>query len=228
MPKKKTAADPPLSPTANIHVGLLQKAGAAFTSAKWSSPGKLSKKLQPKLFGCSSLQVRDEKAMIGEEVLLDGEDLYTDGVPSDLEDRYYRYRVDCYNEGKGKACTFNLTYLEQCTKYSGSEWISLPDESEDGSEKLLVNFPKDLVLEGHVRMREKRAVIREHTLQKNNVLKASLAITRTVPLCAEDVDITDLLRAANADREKGWSSDQVIQWEHKVKSCELYGSKGVF
>ena len=100
--------------------------------------------------------------MIGEEVLLDGEDLYTDGVPSDLEDRYYRYRIECYNEGK--ACTFDLTYLEQCIKYTGSEWISLPDESEDGSEKLLKNFPKDLVLAGHVRMREKLAVIREHNL----------------------------------------------------------------
>ena len=83
MPKKKIVSDPPLSPTATIHVGLLQKAGAASTSAKWSSPGATSKKLQPNLFGCSSLQVRNEKAMIGEEVLLDGKDLYTGGVPSD-------------------------------------------------------------------------------------------------------------------------------------------------
>ena len=37
MPKKTIALDPPLSPTANIHVGLLQKASATFTSAKWSS-----------------------------------------------------------------------------------------------------------------------------------------------------------------------------------------------
>ena len=79
------------------------------------------------------------------------------------------------------------------------------------SEKLLDKFPKDLVLEGHVRIREKLTVIREHNLQKNNVLKASLAITRTEPSCAEDVDITDLLQAANADREKGWTSHQVIQ-----------------
>lgn len=73
------------------------------------------------------------------------------------------------------------------------------------------NFPKDLVLAGHVRMREKLAIIREHNLRKNNVLKASLAITRTAPSCAEDVDINDLLKAANGDREKGWNSYQVIQ-----------------
>ena len=79
------------------------------------------------------------------------------------------------------------------------------------SEKLLDKFPKDLVLEGHVRMREKPTFIREHTLQKNNVRKASLAITRTVPSCAEDVDITDLLQATNADHEKGWNSPEVIQ-----------------
>ena len=42
--------------------------------------------LQPNLVACSSLQVCNEKGMIGEEVLLDWEDLYTDGVPSDLED----------------------------------------------------------------------------------------------------------------------------------------------
>ena len=53
--------------------------------------------LQPNLFGCSSLQVRNEKGMIGEEVLLDGEDLYTGGVPSGLEDRYYRCRTGSYN-----------------------------------------------------------------------------------------------------------------------------------
>ena len=155
MPKK--ALNPPLSPITNTHVGLLQKAGAASTSAKWCSLGAISKKLQPNLFGCSSLQVRNEKGMIGEEVLLDGEDLYTDGVPSGQEDRYYRYRVDTYNEGKVR--TFNLTYLEQCIKYSGNEWISLPDDSEDGSEKLLENFPKDLVLAGHVRMREKLVMV---------------------------------------------------------------------
>ena len=209
MQKKMIDSDPPLSPTANIHVGLLQKAGAAFTSAKWSSPGDASKKLQPNLFGCSSLQVQNEKSIIGEEVLLDRKDLYTDGVPSDLEDRYYRYQIDSYNEGK--ATTFNLTYLEQCIKYSGTEWISLPDDSEDGSEKLLDNFPKDLVLQGHVRMRKILAVIREHNLQKNNVLKASLANNRTEPSCAKDVDISDRLQAANADREKGWNSPKVLQ-----------------
>ena len=63
--------------------------------------------------------------MIGEEVLLDGENLFTDGVPSDLEDRYYQYRINTYNEGK--VSTFNLTYLEKCIKYSGNELISLPD-----------------------------------------------------------------------------------------------------
>ena len=115
MPKK--AKDPPLSHITNTHVGLLQKAGAASTSAKWCSPGAISKKLQPNLFGNGSLQVRNEKGMIGEEVLLDGEDLYTNVVPSDLEDRYYRYRIDSCKEGK--VCTFNLTYLEQCIKYSG-------------------------------------------------------------------------------------------------------------
>ena len=71
------------------------------------------------------------------------------------------------------------------------------------TEKLLENFPKDLLIAGHVRMCEKLAVIREHNLRKNNVLKALLAITRTAPSCAEDVDIKDLLKAANADRDKG-------------------------
>ena len=107
MLKKTIALDPPLSPTANVHVGLLHKAGAASTSAKWSSPGATSKKLQPNLFGCSSLQARNEKAMIGEEVLLDGEDLYTDGVPSDLEDRYYRW--SCVGMGSNVFFSFEIS-----------------------------------------------------------------------------------------------------------------------
>ena len=40
----------PLSPTANTHVGLLQKACATSASAKWCSLGAISKKLQPNLF----------------------------------------------------------------------------------------------------------------------------------------------------------------------------------
>ena len=113
-----------------------------------------------------------------------------------------------------KVCTFILTYLEQCIKYSGKEWISLSDDSEDGSEKLLANFPKDLVLEGHLRMRQKLTVISEYNIQKKNVLKASLTIIRTASSCAEDVDIKDLcnqIKAANVDREKGWNSHEVIQ-----------------
>ena len=115
MTKKK--GDPPPSPITDTHVGLLQKAGVAGTSAKWCSPGSSSKKLQRNLFGCGSLQVNNEKGIITDEVLLDGENLYTNGIPSGLEDRYYRYRVDSFEEGKKN--TFNLTYLEQCIKYVG-------------------------------------------------------------------------------------------------------------
>ena len=113
-----------LSPTANTHVGLLQKIGAAGTSAKSGSLGKLSMKRQPNLFDSDFLKVLNEKGVIGKEVLLDGEALYFDGVPSDLENRYFRYQVDSFEEGKKN--TFNLTYLEQCIKYNGKEWISLP------------------------------------------------------------------------------------------------------
>ena len=66
------------------------------------------------LFGWSSLQVRNEKRMIEEEVHLDEEVLCTDGVPSNLEDRYYWYQIDSYIEGR--VSTFNLTSLEQCIK----------------------------------------------------------------------------------------------------------------
>ena len=48
--------------------------------------------------------------MIGEEVLLDGENLYQAGVPSGMEEQYFRYRVDSFEEGKKDA--FHLTYLE--------------------------------------------------------------------------------------------------------------------
>ena len=210
MPKKKI--DPPLSPIADINVGLLQKAGAANPSAKWCSPGESSKKLQRKLFGSGSPQIINEKNMICEEVLLDGEDLYVDGVPDGLEDRYYRYRVDSFEEGKkGNPGTFYLTYLEQCIKHDGKEWISLPDDSEDGSGKFLKNFPKSLVLDGHARMTDKLAIIREYHVQENNVLKASLESSKTEPSRAEDVDVLDLVEAANADRGKGWSSYRVIE-----------------
>ena len=79
----KKILEPPLYLITTTHVGLLQKAGATSTSAKWCSPGATSKKLQPNLFGDVALKVFNEKEMIREEVLLDGEDLYTNGVTSD-------------------------------------------------------------------------------------------------------------------------------------------------
>ena len=87
MPKK--TLDPHLSPITDTHVGLLQKVGAVGTSAKWCSPDAASKKLQPNLFGNSSLKLLNEKRMTGEKFLLHGEDLYIDDIPSELEDRYY-------------------------------------------------------------------------------------------------------------------------------------------
>ena len=123
--------------------------------------------------------------------------------------------MDSFEEGKkGNKGTFNLTYLEQCIKHDGKEWISLPDDSDDGTGKLLNNFPKSLVLDGHARMTDKLAVIREYHLQENNVLQASLKSSKTKPSRPEDVDVSDLVKAANADREKGWSSYQVIEVNH--------------
>ena len=46
-------------------------------------------KRQPNLFGSGSLEVLTEHEMIGEEVLLGGEDLYQEGVPSGMEERYF-------------------------------------------------------------------------------------------------------------------------------------------
>ena len=125
-------------------------------------------KRQPNLFSSGSLKVLNEQGMIGEEVLLDGEDLYQEGVPSGMDERYFRYRVDSFEQGKKN--TFHLTYLEQCIKYDGNEWLTLPDDST-----VLEDFPKSLVLAGHVKMREKMAAIREYHRQKDNILKATLA-----------------------------------------------------
>ena len=205
MPKKKV--DPPSTPPASTHAGLLQKSAAVGTSVKWSSPGELSMKRQPNLFGSGSLVVLNENGMIGEEVLLDGEDLYHEGVPSGMEERYYRYRIDSFEEGKRN--TFHLTYLEQCIKYDGNEWISLPDDS-----LVLEDFPKSHVLAGHVKMREKTAAIREYHRQKDNVLKATLAAQGSEPSIAKDVDVRDIIQAANADRGKGWSSYRVLEVSH--------------
>ena len=87
MRKKKL--DPSPSTPASTHVGLLHKSAVAGASAKWSSPGELPMKRQPNLFGSGSLEVLTEHEMIGEEVLLGGEDLYQEGVPSGMEERYF-------------------------------------------------------------------------------------------------------------------------------------------
>ena len=104
-------------------------------------------KRQPNLFGSGSLKVLNEHGMIGEEVLLDGEDLYQEGVPSGMEEPYFRYRVNSF-------------------EYNGNERISFPDDST-----VLEDFPKSLALADHVKMREKMAAIREYHRQKDNVLE---------------------------------------------------------
>ena len=76
-------------------------------------------KQQSNLFVGGSLKVLNKHGMIGEEVLLDGKDLYQEGVPSGMEERYFRYRVDSFEEGKRN--TFHLTYLEQCINCDDNE-----------------------------------------------------------------------------------------------------------
>ena len=56
------------------------------------------------------LEVLIKKGMIREGVLLDEEELYCDCVPSNLENRFFRYRVNSVEESRKN--NFNLTYLE--------------------------------------------------------------------------------------------------------------------
>ena len=63
--------------------------------------------------------LHNEEGIINEEVLMDGEDIYVGGVPKGLEGRFYRYRVDTFNQGKKN--TYDLTYLEQCLKSDSKE-----------------------------------------------------------------------------------------------------------
>jgi len=205
---KKTKPTENASSIESTHVGLLQKSASAGASAKWHSPGEESKKRQPNLFGCG-LKVINEETMLQEEVLMDGKDIYSNGVPEGLEGRFYRYRIDSWNQGKKN--TFDLTYLDQCVKSDAKEWISLPDDSADGSGKVLTNVNKDLVLEAHVRMRETQASIREYRRQKDSVLKASLIPIKNEPVLAQDVNCDDIIRAANSDRVAGWASYNVLQ-----------------
>ena len=201
----KKALSKPSSPPLDTHTGLLQKSAAAGTSAKWSSsPGQLSKKLQANLFGSSAVKDANKEGMLQQEVLLDGSDIYPDGVPAGLEERYFRYII--HSSNSGKTTTFNLSYLQQCIKHDGNEWISLPDDSE-----LLANVSKELVMDGHVRMRAKQATIREYSKQRDNVLKASIAVPKLQPWHPEDVEVRDIIEAANGDRDKGWASYDVLR-----------------
>ena len=70
----------------NTHVGLLHTPHLTGTSSKCHSPGAESKKRQLNLFGTGSLNFAKETAMLNEEVLMDGDDIYINGVPKRLED----------------------------------------------------------------------------------------------------------------------------------------------
>ena len=76
---------------------------------------------------------------------------------------------------------------------------------------MLEDFPKSLVLAGYVKMREKLAAICKYDRQKDNVLKATLAAQGSEPTIAEDVDVRDIIQVANADRDKGWCSQSVLE-----------------
>ena len=79
MTKMKSGGNPTISN--NTHVGLLHKSSLARTCANWHSPGAESKKRQPNLCGSASLNFVKNTSMIKEEVLIDGADIYTNGVP---------------------------------------------------------------------------------------------------------------------------------------------------
>ena len=79
-----------------------------------------------------------------------------------------------------------------------------------------------MAMSGYVQ--EKLAVSCKYNLQKIDVLKALLAIVRTEPSCAEDVDIHDLLTAINAERDKGWNSTKVIEVSSVCRGSSCFGS----
>ena len=87
--------------------------------------------------------------------------------------------------------------------------ISLADDSS-----VLEDFPKALVLAGHVKTREKIAAIRTYLRQKDNVLKATMAAQGLESSIAKDVNVRDITQAANAVRDKGWSSYRVLEVSH--------------
>ena len=73
------------------------------------------------------------------------------------------------------------------------------------------NVALSVVLSGHVRMLEMKKQVRAHRAQKKKVLEKSLANEREgVPTRKADVDLTDLVKAANLDQKLGWKLDLVI------------------
>ena len=153
--------------------------------------------------------------MKDEEVIMTASDICPNGVPKGLDDRCYRCKVMSYDGSKE---TFNLKYLDQCVRSDGHEWISLLEDYEDESEGIIKNMPRQRVLDAHVRNINVEAKICEYRKAKADVLRASLELEKKKPIRASEVDVMDLVTAANMEREKGWMSQSVLEVSSDVDS----------
>ena len=58
------------------------------------------------------------------------------------------------------------------------------------------------------------AIIREYHCQDDSVLKDKLAAQDLEPSISKDVNVRNIVQAADADRDKGWSSYGVLEVSH--------------
>jgi len=61
--------------------------------------------------------------------------------------------------------------------------VSLVDDSADSSGKVLNHVGKELVLEGHVRMRDMKKKVMQYRVEKAYVLRASLELEKKLSAC---------------------------------------------
>ena len=121
--------------------GMLTKLSNATASGKWKSSTPKKTKEQTTLFGSGMMEIKKEAAMIGQEVLMDPS--VWDNVPKGMEDTLFKYKIDSYSESRKE---FSLKYLALSIKPNGKEWISLPDESKDGQDKIMENDCRDALV----------------------------------------------------------------------------------
>ena len=157
-----------------------------------------NKAKQLSIFGAGIEKIDPATQLNGSMTLLTDE-IYGKKIPIDMKDQLFLYKIVAYNS---ESKEFTLKYQNRMITTNGGQWID-----QDGGRDTMYGLKYETVKKGVKLHKKAEGRVASHNLKVDDVAKETLKAKVVSP---EDVDMSDLVVAAQIDRRKGWHSQDVL------------------